>query len=102
MVGDAALLERAVTNLLDNAARWSPPGGARCTVELTAGVLHVADEGPGIADERPARTSSSASTARTTRAPRPARGSAWRSSGRRPSGTAAWSPPESRPPAAHC
>ena len=24
MVGDAALLERAVTNLLDNAARWSP------------------------------------------------------------------------------
>jgi two-component system, OmpR family, sensor histidine kinase MprB len=49
MVGDAALLERAVTNLLDNAARWSPEGST-VTVELHAGRLTVADEGPGIAD----------------------------------------------------
>ena len=49
MVGDAALLERAVTNLLDNAARWSPDGGT-VTVALHEGRLTVADEGPGIAD----------------------------------------------------
>jgi two-component system sensor histidine kinase MprB len=49
MVGDAALLERAVTNLLDNAARWTPEGST-VTVELQGGRLRVADEGPGIAD----------------------------------------------------
>ncbi len=46
--GDAAALERAVTNLLDNAAKWSPPGGT-VTVGLTDGVLVVDDQGPGIA-----------------------------------------------------
>jgi two-component system sensor histidine kinase MprB len=45
--GDAAALERAATNLLDNAAKWSPPLGA-VTVELEEGTLLVADEGPGI------------------------------------------------------
>ena len=45
--GDATGLERAITNLLDNAAKWSPPGGA-ITVRLSAGVLTVDDEGPGI------------------------------------------------------
>ncbi len=49
MVGDPALLERAVTNLLDNAARWTPDGST-VTVILDAGRLTVADEGPGIAD----------------------------------------------------
>ena len=48
--GDAALLERAVVNLLDNAARWSPPGG-EVHIRLASGVLHVADEGPGIPAE---------------------------------------------------
>ena len=43
-------LERAVTNLLDNAAKWSPAGGT-VTVRLTDGVLTVDDQGPGIADE---------------------------------------------------
>ncbi|MBW6435451.1 HAMP domain-containing histidine kinase [Actinoplanes hulinensis] len=44
-------LERMVVNVLDNAAKWSPPGGA-VTVRLTpAGVLTVADTGPGIAGE---------------------------------------------------
>ena len=28
--GEAAALERAVTNLLDNAAKWSPPGRDAC------------------------------------------------------------------------
>lgn len=45
--GDATGLERAITNLLDNAAKWSPTGGT-ITVRLTAGVLTVDDEGPGI------------------------------------------------------
>jgi two-component system sensor histidine kinase MprB len=42
-------LERAVFNLLDNAAKWSPPGGA---VEVTVrdGVVTVRDQGTGIAE----------------------------------------------------
>jgi two-component system sensor histidine kinase MprB len=48
--GDPATLERAVTNLLDNAAKWSPENG-RVTVRLSDGLLQVADEGPGIAEE---------------------------------------------------
>ncbi|MDN4160927.1 HAMP domain-containing sensor histidine kinase [Nocardioides abyssi] len=50
LVGDAAALERAVTNLLDNAAKWSPAGGT-VTVRLADGTLTVDDEGPGIAGE---------------------------------------------------
>ena len=45
--GDATLLERAAMNLLDNAAKWSPPDGT-VTVSLADGVLRVTDEGPGI------------------------------------------------------
>ena len=48
--GDPAALERAVTNLLDNAAKWSPEDGT-VTVRLSDGLLQVADEGPGIAEE---------------------------------------------------
>lgn len=47
VVGEAWALERAVTNLLDNAAKWSPEGG-KVTVRLSDGVLTVDDEGPGI------------------------------------------------------
>jgi len=50
VVGDAAALERAVTNLLDNAAKWSPPDGV-VRVRLADGELTVDDEGPGIAQE---------------------------------------------------
>ena len=48
VIGEHAGLERAVTNLLDNAAKWSPPGGT-VTVRLVDGTLTVDDEGPGIA-----------------------------------------------------
>ncbi len=48
--GDAQLLERAVINLVDNARKWSPPGGI-VTVRLRDGELTVADNGPGISDE---------------------------------------------------
>ncbi len=47
VVGDGAVLERAVTNLLDNAAKWSPHRGT-VTARLDGGVLVVDDEGPGI------------------------------------------------------
>ena len=45
--GVASRLSRAIGNLLDNAAKWSPPGG---TVEVTlaGGELAVRDHGPGI------------------------------------------------------
>jgi two-component system sensor histidine kinase MprB len=50
--GDGSGLERAVLNLLDNAAKWSPPDG-RVGVRLTQidplhAELLVADHGPGI------------------------------------------------------
>jgi two-component system sensor histidine kinase MprB len=48
--GDAAGLERLVTNLMDNAAKWSPEGGT-VTVTLADGLLQVADQGPGIAEK---------------------------------------------------
>lgn len=47
VTGDAAALERAITNLLDNAVKWSPEGGV-VTVELAEGTLMVADQGRGI------------------------------------------------------
>ncbi|CAN5663328.1 HAMP domain-containing sensor histidine kinase [soil metagenome] len=47
VIGDSAALERAVTNLLDNAAKWSPPLGT-VTVRLEHGSLLVADQGHGI------------------------------------------------------
>jgi len=50
VTGDADALERAITNLLDNAAKWSPEGGV-VTVTLEQGTLMVADEGPGISPE---------------------------------------------------
>ena len=50
--GDARALERAVLNLLDNAAKWSPPSG-RVGVRLAQidpmhAELVVSDHGPGI------------------------------------------------------
>ncbi|MFG1754812.1 sensor histidine kinase [Streptosporangium sandarakinum] len=49
--GNAALMERAVLNLLDNAAKFGP---GRVEVRLRGGELTVRDHGPGIpADELP-------------------------------------------------
>ncbi|MCW2868172.1 MAG: ATP-binding region, ATPase domain protein [Marmoricola sp.] len=50
VTGDPSALERAITNLLDNAAKWSPPGGT-VTVELHQGTVRVSDEGPGITEQ---------------------------------------------------
>ena len=51
--GDPVAIERAVGNLLDNAAKWSPPGSA-VAVEVRDGEVVVRDYGPGIdADDLP-------------------------------------------------
>jgi two-component system sensor histidine kinase MprB len=53
VAGDPVALERAVLNLLDNAAKWSPPDTTvQVTVRLEAGqaLVTVTDEGPGIAE----------------------------------------------------
>ncbi|RMB62373.1 sensor histidine kinase [Tessaracoccus antarcticus] len=49
-LGDAQNLERAITNLLDNAVKFSPPEGT-VTVTLNSGVITIVDEGPGIAED---------------------------------------------------
>ena len=48
--GVPATIERAVANLLDNAAKWSKPGG-EVEVGVRAGAVTVRDHGPGIDDE---------------------------------------------------
>src|SRR5262249_24102605 len=50
MVGRPASLERAIVNLLDNAAKWNRPGEP-IGVRLAGGELTVRDHGPGIAEE---------------------------------------------------
>jgi two-component system, OmpR family, sensor histidine kinase MprB len=47
VVGDPQQLDRAIWNLVENAAKWSEPGG---TVEITtaSGEVLVRDHGPGI------------------------------------------------------
>jgi two-component system sensor histidine kinase MprB len=45
-----ARLERAVSNLIDNAVKYSPPGES-VEVRLQAGELSVRDHGPGISAE---------------------------------------------------
>ncbi len=47
VLGEGDRIARAVANLLDNAAKWSPPGG-RIEVTLSAGVLAIRDHGPGF------------------------------------------------------
>ncbi|HEX2175608.1 MAG TPA: HAMP domain-containing sensor histidine kinase [Nocardioidaceae bacterium] len=50
VIGEPQTLDRAVVNLLDNAVKWSPPGGV-VTVRLVNGVLDVADQGRGISGQ---------------------------------------------------
>ena len=48
--GQQERLARAISNLLDNARKWSPPGGL-VEVRLRGGELSVRDHGPGFAEE---------------------------------------------------
>ncbi len=81
-------LERAVGNLLDNAAKWSPPQGV-VEVSVGEGQVVVRDHGPGIAAGRPAPRLRPL-LPRVVRARHArARVSAWRSCGASPTPTAA-------------
>jgi two-component system sensor histidine kinase MprB len=48
--GEGDRISRAVTNLLDNAAKWSPAGGV-VEVRLQGGTLTVRDHGPGFNED---------------------------------------------------
>lgn len=48
--GESDRIARAIANLLDNARKWSPPGGV-VQVGLSGGTLTVRDHGPGFHDE---------------------------------------------------
>jgi two-component system sensor histidine kinase MprB len=50
VTGDAAALERAAVNLLDNAIKFSPPGTS-IDVTLADGTLQVADRGAGVSSD---------------------------------------------------
>ncbi len=50
LVGEPDTLERAFTNLLDNAVKFSPPGGT-VRVQMDGQTIRISDEGPGIAEE---------------------------------------------------
>jgi len=45
--GTPRRVDRAITNLVDNAAKWSPAGG-RVRVDVVGGAVAVSDQGPGI------------------------------------------------------
>jgi two-component system, OmpR family, sensor histidine kinase MprB len=48
--GVPSTIARAVSNLLDNAAKWSPPGG-KVEVAVREGQVIVRDHGPGIDED---------------------------------------------------
>ena len=47
VVANIVLVERAISNLVDNAIKWSPPDEP-IEVSVTGGVVRVRDRGPGI------------------------------------------------------
>ena len=96
--GVPARLDRAVTNLLDNAAKWSPRGRGGRGRGRAVGRWACATTGPA-SPRMTCRSSSTASTAPPRRAACPAPASASRSCARWPRRTAARSP-WSAPPAA--
>jgi two-component system sensor histidine kinase MprB len=51
IVGVPQRVERAVSNLVDNAGKWSPDEGAVVDVSVRDGVVEVRDQGPGIDEQ---------------------------------------------------
>ncbi len=81
--GDPGGIDQAVSNLLDNAVKWSSQEG-QVDVTLHEGELVVRDRGPGIADEdHPARVRSLLSCGRRARPTRLRARARYRASGRR-------------------
>jgi two-component system, OmpR family, sensor histidine kinase MprB len=50
VIGDPAMIERAVMNVLDNAVKWSPAAGT-VDVNISGTTVTVTDHGPGISAE---------------------------------------------------
>ena len=88
---DAQRLGRAISNMLDNASKWSPPGGRSTSRSPRAG----SPSATTARASRPATStrSSTASGAPTTRAASPAPAWAWRSCSGSPRSTTAAPPP---------
>ena len=83
VVGTAPRVRRAVLNLVDNAAKWSPPG--QCVdVTVHGPTVTVRDHGPGIPSGRRSTGCSTGSIDQPQPAVARARGSGCRSCGRWP------------------
>jgi K+-sensing histidine kinase KdpD len=77
LMGVASQLERVIANLVDNAVKFSPPGGSiRLTAALADGAveLRVDDEGPGIPPDQLERIFEKFYRLRTTTSPVPGTG----------------------------
>jgi two-component system sensor histidine kinase MprB len=48
--GDRQRLGRAISNMLDNACKWSPPGDT-VEIEVAGGQVAIRDHGPGFSEE---------------------------------------------------
>jgi len=48
--GEPQRISRAISNLLDNARKWTPPGGV-VEIELAGGTLSIRDHGPGFDEQ---------------------------------------------------
>ena len=98
--GVASRLARAIGNLLDNAAKWSPPGGT-VEVTLSGGELVVRDHGPGVELEDAPHVFDRFYRSRAARG-KPGADSGWRSSGRWPTTTVGPQPSRTHPTGAQC
>ncbi len=94
--GEPERISRAISNLLGNAHKWSPPGRADRDRPRRRDA-HRPRSRAGVRRSRPAARVRPLLPGRQLPAECPARASGWRSCGRRPRPTGAGSPPPMRP-----